>query len=88
MSGVRGAYHPGGHPAREPAWAGPCAPAGKPLAGCHGSAAPCRLTRRVGCGRCSLTGGLSPCPAEAGVEIKSSVTSHLMGRGITVNLCN
>lgn len=41
---------------------GPGAPAGKPLAGRHGSAAPCRLARRVGRGGRLLT-GIVPLPS-------------------------
>lgn len=86
-SWVCGAYHPGGHPAREAASAGPGAPAGKPLARCLGSAASCRLARRVGCGWCTLT-GVVPLPSRGRGGNESSVASHLMGQGITARLCN
>lgn len=70
-----------------PGWAG-LPPAGEPLAGCLGSAAPCRLARRVGGGWCSLT-GVVPLPSGGrGGNKKSSVTSRLMGRGITARSCN
>lgn len=71
----------------------PCAPAGKPLAGCLGSAAPCRLSQRGGLRSVFADRGCPHAQWKQGwrkekKRRKSSVTSRLMGRGITVRLCD
>lgn len=84
MSGDRGAYHPGGHPASE-GESSPVLGEAPPLTSLWPSAL-ARLLLVVWLGGWSARGGgegCSLCPEEPGVEIKSSVTSQLMGRGIT-----